>query len=162
VSRSRYLFSLVLTGLIAFELTIGLYLLYRTVRRSLYASNAEIIRPAHFIDTSAAFFLFMGATAVTVIVQGMVEGRIATPGWLRKPVLSDRALRRRAKLFNERVKLAANGLNAIGASSFLALFLTPILTQSPNGASLWLSGLAVAAICHGFAQLVMGLWKPED
>lgn len=162
MSRLRYWTVLALSFFIGFELWFGLYMTYRTIRRSLYAADAEIAHPALFLDSATAFVIFVVAITGTVIARGLVEGTLAAPRWLRREPLTPTAMRRRAKLFNERVKLAANGLNAIGASSFLALFLTPILTRSPNGAALWLSGLSIAAICHGFAQLIMGLWKAED
>jgi len=70
--------------------------------------------------------------------------------------------RRDAKRWNESIKLLANLLNTIGASSFLALFVVPMLTQRVQFGASALYGLAIAGVCHLLGQTVLRLWKTEE
>jgi hypothetical protein len=76
----------------------------------------------------------------------------------------DEGVRRRrdAKRWNERLKLAAGALNALGASSFLALVIVPVLGIGKwQGAEVFY-GLIVAITCHLFGQSALVFWKPEE
>jgi hypothetical protein len=141
-----------------------IYLGGRAINRSLYASDYEYLHPSSVLDEPlliqpliVAVFSGLLALARKLEVRGI------------RPLIADRAdedaaIRRRrdAKRFNERLKLLANGLNAIGASTFLALFIVPTLTGAAHTSSGTLYGLVVAMLCHVCGQFILSLWKTEE
>lgn len=75
----------------------------------------------------------------------------------------ERERRRRAKRFDEGVKLAATLLNNAAVGTIIAGLLTPFVAGRPSPASVNLAFLTVIVILHLTAQVVLRLLlKSED
>ncbi|MGH2343500.1 hypothetical protein ACRC7T_18700 (plasmid) [Segnochrobactraceae bacterium EtOH-i3] len=72
----------------------------------------------------------------------------------------DRARRLAAKRNNERVKLAASTMNAIGLTTFGAAFILPFVNGGPaTPTPLW---VIVAAVLHVGAHVLFRFLRSED
>lgn len=140
-----------------------LYLVYRQFNRSLYASDAEYLNPASWLDTAVVQWGTMLAFAAVVYGRAWFETRPQLP-LIPEREGDDEAIRRRrdSKRFNERLKLVSSALNTGGTSSLVAGFVVPSLSGSPSGTHSTYIFVGVAALCYISAQLVIGSWKTEE
>ena len=104
--------------------------------------------------------------ALAILLVYGSDFRSARP---RKPLIAaeaerDTVIRRRrdAKRWNEGLKLLATFLNAIGASSFIALAIVPMVMAGNRNEASAFYGLGIAAFCHVLGQAALRLWKTEE
>lgn len=158
----------------------------RVKNRELFVARVGLILGIGFMATSVAFAWYSIANPNPQLTKNVLDlsnafmviiGLWIALGrrWAKKqnapvkPLIEaeaerDTAIRRRrdAKRWNESIKLLANGLNAIGASSFLALAVVPMINERDRLGASALYGLAIAVVCHLGGQLVLRLWKTEE
>jgi hypothetical protein len=140
-----------------------IYLAYRQINRSLYASDFDYLNPTSWLDTGLVQWGTVLLFTAVAYGRGWVESRPQSP-LIPERAGDDDAIRRRrdSKRFNERLKLASSALNTGGTSSLVAGFIVPSLNGSPTGTHATYVFVGVAALCYVSAQLVIGSWKTEE
>ena len=127
---------------------------------------AALMQPPGTTATTLTRVLSAGSGAVAALCIGVIGRLVSAPPVPSEPPVARRAVAKRKsrpKLWNERLKLIAGMMNAIGASSFLALVVIPLLGGGEaHFASSAVKGLAVAVAGHLIGQMVLSLWAEEE
>lgn len=152
-------------SVVAAVLIVGnIYGLYDSIRNPVTYEELKVIGRPYYIWENASGI----ATLCTALFMAFSFWLARKPTPI-KPLIAERAeddtavrRKRDAKRFNERLKLSATFLNGIGASSFLAGAITPMLTAHSADRVSALYGLGIGIVCHLLGQLALSFWKTEE
>jgi hypothetical protein len=112
-----------------------------------------------------------GIAAAKVIFQSWEDWRARQKRDRDTPLIPEKAAddegirrRRAAKRWNERLKILTAFLNTIGAASFLAIVVVPLVQLGAPKVSViqTLIGIGIAFGMHGVAQMILSAWKSEE